>query len=125
MLAAPDSVIGNSLRTFLSIVQEIDFIGSVNKTVNVSQYSLENKPDILVLDADLVEYDGTLTLMNYLQELHSLISPDTCIIVLAGGFEQQQAVLKSNAAQVVLKGQVGERLREKFRSYSVSQHSES
>lgn len=124
MLAAPDSVIGKSLRTFLSIINEIDFIGSVNMAASVNQYFTENKPDILVLDADLVEYDNKLNLQTYLQDLQR-INPNISIIVLVGGAIQHKAVLNCEVAQVVFKGEMGEILREKLRNYQHPQTSRS
>lgn len=109
MLAAPATIMGSSLRVFLSGLSEIEYMGSTDQADGISDLLSEYRPDTLVLDAHLVQVSSGLHLDAYLERLHRLY-PHTKIIVVLTDFTQSFTALRCSNVQFVSQDEMGRRL---------------
>ena len=110
MLAAPASIMGSSLRTFLGTISEVELTGYVDNPRDI-QTALNNQhPNILLVDADLIEQLAEPGIEAVLTEI-KICYTNIRTIVLVNSFSQKNAALKANSSMVLLKGELGDQLR--------------
>lgn len=117
LLAAPANILASSLRTFLGTIAAIELVGSADRVDQIA-YLLNNcSPDILLLDADLMDQQPGLNPITFLDEL-CLASSHTTIILLAGNLRQQHASPSGGKVRVLLKGELGGQLRQAIQNHA-------
>lgn len=118
LLAAPKSIMGSSLQTFLRTMVEVDISGIVNKPDCIQIALSKQLPDILLLDADMIDQLPGQSIETILVNIHTVYTK-ICIIVLVNSFAQQSAALNAKSDHVLIKGELGDQLREAIRAYPV------
>ena len=111
LLAAPTSLMGSSLRTYLATVSEIELVGSVTMLENIVCNLQACQAHVLLLDAGMFSGSLRFFMESFLSEVNQAL-PCVKSIVLVDSLAQQRAVLRAKNTQVLLKGELGDRLRE-------------
>ena len=116
LLAAPASIMGSSLRTFLGTINEVEMTGYVNKPDDIQTALINQHPAILLVDADLVDQFAIPNFETILTEIHKNCT-SIRTIVLVNSFSQKSAALKAKCELILIKGELGDQLRKAILEY--------
>jgi DNA-binding NarL/FixJ family response regulator len=107
LVVAKPGLMRNSLLAFLRATPGVDVVALVDSTTAALLLARNLFPDVVLVDTNLSE-DGVLSMVRQLQ----LERPHLRSIVLAESVHQQQQALLAGASQALVKGFLGERLRD-------------
>lgn len=110
MLAAPASIMGSSLRTFLRTMTDVELTGFINNPGEIQAELNKQNPNILLVDADLIDQLAKPGIEAMLTEISHTFS-NIRTIVLVNSFSQKSAAVNAHSGQVLLKGELGDQLR--------------
>jgi DNA-binding NarL/FixJ family response regulator len=112
LIAAPDGIMGSSLRTFLQTIPEVRVVAFVSTSLESLQAVVRHRPNLLILDLDVVggDFERFSALLVYLHQSRTVADQARCL-VLVNSPAQQQRVLDEGADEALLKGALNEELR--------------
>jgi len=111
LLAVPLGLLGSSLRTYLSTVDELESVVFANSSDEALHLAAEGKPDFLILDIQLISpLQNYQCLFDFLNNMKK-VSSNTLPIVLVDDQIQKQVALNAGCARVLYKGALGDQLR--------------
>ena len=106
-IAAPTGIIASSLRTFLSTIPEVQVVFTVGLWQELETFLEEDFGCTIILDADLA-LDQMAERVKQLTRCH----PSCLIVALVNTSAEQHIALVSGARSALLKGNLGEQLRQ-------------
>jgi DNA-binding NarL/FixJ family response regulator len=107
------AVITDGLTTMLSLVDDLEVVGSTNRGSEASQLCTEVEPDVVVMDLSMPDVDGVEATRSILRD-----HPDIRVIALTGFLDEKHVsdVLEAGASGYLLKSTTGAELAEAIRS---------
>ncbi len=89
------AVITDGLTTMLSLVDDLEVVGSTNRGSEASQLCTDVQPDVVVMDLSMPDVDGVEATCRVVRD-----HPDTRVIALTGFLDEKQvsAVLEAGAS---------------------------
>lgn len=107
VLAATAGILSSSLRSYLRTMPNVHIVAEVGCSQNLIATLEAYRPQVLVLDADLPSLDLAPSVQHALR-----VCGELGVVVLANGHDQHAVAIGAGAHHVLLKGFLGQQLRQ-------------